>query len=340
MADPNVLDDILSQLSTTSPSVGGPTLGSPTQPHTQPVSTGSATPPNSQQSLRDKMKASNAQPGKSVVLEQTDNYQEEGMGSNATSTVIEADDGDDEDVKKGVNIKLIVGVGIAVLIVLAVFAVQMFKKPPVEEQVIQPLPEEELVFLDPITNYTPTGYTADEINTLRGAGLTGTEIESYQNQGVPYTTAYNITKEQFWAWQLAEQLPITDMTSDAFINEVSKTWLTLPERHDLEEWTEENIAYNYTITKNLDYEKVDVHGNQLFLKVYLDDNRHEKWFFLNVTPQEWMLLEERGNVVVEYSYTTHFKPYVNLFEAEEDLEDIFITAAKLNIITDDNNGGF
>ena len=364
MPDSSVLDDILSQLNSTSgpttppapptaPVQQAPVAPPPQRPVTpatpitpapqQNVAGTGAKPPNSQQSLRDKMRASNAgNNGGQVVLEQTEQYKEEGTGS-VNSTIIESDDDDGDDeapAKKGFNPKIIIGCIIVVILIVGVFVGTAAKRQPapVEEQVA--LPEEELVFLEPVTQDVMSGYTAEEVNTLRGAGLTGTEIESYQNQGIPYITAYNITKEQFWAWQLENQLPITDMTSEAYKTEVSKTWLTLPERKDLEEWHEDGIAYNYNIKKNLDYEKVDVHGNQLFLKVYLDDNKHEKWFFLNVTPQEWNLLEEAGNVVVDYAYTTHFEPYTNLFDAVENTEDIFITSARLSIITDTDAAGF
>lgn len=351
MSENVVLDDILSQLNSggasnkvaSAPQAPSPSPTSPVNTP-KPAAPAGGPQPNTQQNLRDKMRANNGSAGQKVVLEQTKDYQEEGVGSTPSSVIIGDDDVDTDDSdagKKGINVKIIIGVVIAVLIVGGILVASMVKKStPEEPPVVEQLPEEELVFVEPVTEMIPTGYTADELNALRGAGLTSYEIETYQNQGVPFITAYNIAKEEFWAWQLANQLPITDMTSEDYTREVSKTWLTLPERHDLEEWHEDGIAYNYSITKNLDYEKVQVHGNQLFLKVYLDDNKHEKWFFLNVTPQEWNLLEDAGNVVVDYSYTTHFKPYTNLFEAEEDIENIFITSARLNIITDEDAAGF
>lgn len=349
MADNSVLDDILSQLSTASPTVSNPTptqtpVGAPTpvatpKPQTPPV-------PNTQQSLRDKMKANNGASNSPVVMVQGDDYKEETpVAPTPQSTIISDDDDDDEDVKKkkGINPKILIGCIAAALVVGLIMVLSGGGK---KEEVVEEVPldttlaDEELVFIEPVFDNAYVGYTADEVNELRNIGLTGTEIESYQNQGVPYQTAFNITREQYWAAQLEYQLPLMDMSSDDYYKEISKTWLTLPERQDLPEWTEEGIAYSYSLKKNLDYEKVDVHGSQLFLKVYLDDNKHENWFFLNVTPQEWLLLEDAGNVVVDYTYTTHFKPYTNLFEAEEDTEDIFITAAKLNIITDTSTGGF
>lgn len=360
MADTDVLEDILSQLNVggtmppptipTPPAPPVPPIQQPLKPPVQsiqpppPPAGGPAKAPNSQQSLRDKMLANNGGSAGPVVMEQTSEYKEENAGGNVNSTIIEADDdGADEKPKKGFNIKIVIGIA-AVAVVLGLVAILSLGKkqpeaPPEEELLFnEPLPEDELVFLEPVTPQASTFYSADEMNSLRSIGLTGTEIEEFMGQNISYKTAYDMTMEKYWAAQLANQLPLMDMTSDEYYSQVSNTWLTLPERHDINEWTEENIAFTYNVKKNLDYEKVNVHGNQLFLKVYLDDNRHEKWFFLNVTPQEWYQLDESGNVVVDYTYTTHYKPYTDIFSAEEDTEDIFITAAKLNIINNNSSG--
>lgn len=256
---------------------------------------------------------------------------------------------DEEPEKSKFNIKFVLIVGgicLVVVILIAMMAAGSKKnkveEPPAEEIPIDfnPIIKEEPVVEEPTVM---ANYTAEQMNTLRSIGITSDELDAYMQNNVPYEYIYNTMMEQYWGWHLMNELPTYDMTSDEYKAIIDQTWMALPERHDLEEWTAEYTAYSYDVEANLDYEKVTPYGNQLFLKIYLDDNTHDSWFFLNIKPEEWNQLGPKGNVVVNYTYQTHYKPFENIFDAEEDTENIFITSATLNIIKSDfainGNGG-
>lgn len=268
----------------------------------------------------------------------------------ASRPVPEDDDEYDEDVfeeeeekeKSKINLKfiLVVAGGCLVVALIAVMIASGRKKepdPPIESEApidvpvdLEPVVEEEVQ--EPVIM---ANYTSDQMNNLRAIGITSDELTSYMENNVPYDFIYNTLMEQFWGWHLMNELPTYDMTSSEYKSVIDQTWMSLPERHDLAEWTADYIAYSYDVEANLDYEKVTPYGNQLFLKIYLDDNTHDSWFFLNIKPEEWNQLGPKGNVVVNYTYQTHYKPYENIFDAEEDKENIFIISATLNIIKSD-----
>lgn len=252
------------------------------------------------------------------------------------------DDGDSEVEKGKLNLKLIIVLaGACALVALLVFMVvsgsKKHKEPEIEEEPVEEIPIDfgMEVVEEPAEPVIMANYTAEQMNTLRSIGITSEELDSYMQNNVPFDYIYNTLTEQYWGWHLMNELPTYDMTSNDYKSIIDQTWMSLPERHDLAEWTTDYIAYSYDVEDNLDYEKITPYGNQLFLKIYLDDNTHDSWFFLNIRPEEWNLLGPRGNVVVNYTYQTHYKPYENIFDAEEDTENIFITAATLNIIKSD-----
>lgn len=247
----------------------------------------------------------------------------------------------DEKEKSKLNIKFLLIVG-GVCLVVGVLIIMMASssKNKAPEIVEEPLDEIPIDF-EPVVDeevYEPVvmaNYTSDEMNNLRSIGITAEELNEFMQNNVPYDYVYNTMMEQYWGWHLMNELPTYDMTSEDYKSVIEQTWMSLPERHDLAEWTEDYIAYSYDVEDNLDYEKVTPYGNQLFLKIYLDDNTHDSWFFLNIKPEEWNMLGPKGNVVVNYTYQTHYKPFENIFDAVEDTDNIFITSATLNIIKSD-----
>lgn len=249
---------------------------------------------------------------------------------------------EEEPAKSKINLKIILPIaGVCAVVALIVVMVTSGSKRQVEPEIpYEPADEIPIVF-DPIIEEEETvpvimaNYTADQMNMLRSIGITSEEITDYMQNNVPYDYVYNTLMEQYWGWHLMNELPTYDMTSDSYKDVINQTWMSLPERHDLAEWTTEYSAYSYDVEANLDYEKVTPYGNQLFLKIYLDDNTHDSWFFLNIRPEEWNMLGPKGNVVVNYTYQTHYKPYENIFDAEEDKDNIFIISASLNIIKSD-----
>lgn len=183
-----------------------------------------------------------------------------------------------------------------------------------------------------------TIYDFDQIQNLLAAGATNDQVEMWQDNGVEYSYVYYTMLDRYYGWQLDNTLPTYDMASPEYKEVIDQTWMSLPIRTDIGEWTEDKyLAYSYEAKQNLDYEKIDPYGNQLFIKVYLDADTHDSWFFLNVTPQEWNMLDDIGNVVVEYTYQTHWLPYEHQIDAVEDKQNIFITNATLSIIESNKN---
>jgi hypothetical protein len=218
--------------------------------------------------------------------------------------------------------------GIAAIVVAVLVVGYILLKPSGDSSTDVDTSTEGLEWLDPVGEETFL-YTPDEITQLRAAGYTGDEIESYQTQQVPAADLITQAEAERDAWIQEAIAPLYDTASDEYKHYVAQTWLTLPERTDMTDWT--MIGASYTETKNLDYEKIDVYGNQLFIKVYLDDNEHADWFFVSVTPDEWNQLNDSGNVLVTYTYWTHLIGD-DYFESTEDMDDIYIVSASLEII--------
>lgn len=284
---------------------------------------------SSQQSLRDRMlNESNANAAANArAKEQAE--RERQLSEEIVEEEIE------EENKPALNPKILIGVGVMAAIIVVILIAQFMSKGKKEPEA----PPEEITQVEPIIEDEPQEmvfqqvYTVDQMNMLRDAGATSEQIQMWQDNGIMFEYVYYTTLERYYGWQLANTLPTYDLASDAYQEVISDTWMALPKRTDLEEWsTEGYLATHMEMHQNLDYEKIEPYGSQLFLKVYLDADSHDSWFFLNITPEEWNALDDRGNVVVDYTYDTHYKPYENLFEAEEDTENIFITGATLDII--------
>ncbi len=348
------------------PMQGMPNMGG--QQQAQP--SGMVTPPppsvgqqrvSAQQELRNRMhqeQNSGATPQPTIIT-QTRNYQPDtpaqqmggqqsaqqsqpNMGSpvnaqQATSTIINTtatdgipqggDNGGGGGFRLGKKVVYIIVAAILGLLLFAYFLFGGDKKEGGETEPT-PTPEEPIEWLDPV-GQEQFLYTPQEVDALRTAGYTGTEIEEYQTAQTPAQDLIDIAEARRDAWIKDSVVPLYDMASDEYKHQTSQTWLTLPQRTDAAEWT--MISAYYTERKNLDYEKIDIYGNQLFIKVYLDDSAHEDWFFLCVTPDEWNKLSDQGNVIVNYTYCTHLVGD-DYMSAVEDTENIFITQASLEII--------
>ena len=305
----------------------------PTQPTQQPQRQMS-----SQQALRERlMNQNNAQQQQQQAMQQREQQVSRQIVNNEI----------DEETKPAVNPKIVIGVAVACVAVLGFIIFQFAgkSKEPVQEEVafnndvvipvVEEEPQEELAFSSSVA------YTAEQQQQLQAAGATQEQIGEWMGSGVPFNYVYFTLKEQQYAFSLENSLPTYDMASDQYKDIIGDTWMSLPKRTDVEEWIPDYQAYTYEEKQNFDYEKVEPYGNQLFLKVYLDASTHSSWFFLCITPEEWNQLDDEGNVVVNYTYATHYKPYTDLFSAEEDTENIFITSATLDIIESlkNKNGG-
>lgn len=301
---------------------------------------------SAQQALRERMRAQSSQASQPVTLQQTDTYQpSQGVqqpqqaqptqavhqqAQPANNTIINTTQSGDNGGSKGFKMSKGLALGIVgVVLFIGVVGYILLSGKGSEEAENTGEPNlDELEWLDPV-NTTTFLYAPEEITQLRAAGYTGDEIEAYQTQQVPAEDLIKQAEAARDAWVQEAIAPLYDTASDEYKHYVSQTWLTLPQRTDMAEWS--MLASFYTERKNLDYEKIDVYGNQLFIKVYLDDNVHADWFFLCVTPEEWNKLKDRGNVIVNYTYCTRLVGD-DYMTAVEDTDNIYITQASLEII--------
>lgn len=246
----------------------------------------------------------------------------------ANQTIINTTRTDDTETKSILSNKFVL-IGIALVAIFVLLLLFKDKIIPDKNKEPTPTPTPELEWIEP--EPVVFQYTWDEVARLRQVGYTGDEIEEHEILMTSVDELVRLAEEERQAWMEAEIAPMFDTASDEFKQYVSETWLSLPERTDASEWT--NVASYYQERKNLDYEKISVHGNQLFIKIYLDDNNHNNWFYLNVTPEEWNKLNDSGNVIVTYTYCTKMVTDTNdAWGYYEDTSSIFITDAILEII--------
>lgn len=190
--------------------------------------------------------------------------------------------------------------------------------------------------MDPNSVITAAQYTQEEIDALTAAGYSNDDINTMMANGTVAEDAIKEANLMRDAYTRMADVPLYDVASDAYKQQISQTWLTLPKRTDIDTWKWQGPEY--IVEKNLDYEKLEVHGMQLIIKIYLDDSEHKTWFYKIVTPDEWMKLNDRGNVVVDYTYVTHLvgNDYGTAVE-DTNIEDSYIIDATLNIIDSEDN---
>ena len=297
---------------------------------------------SSQQSLRQRMLNEQRNPTQhsQVVLEQTSDYRPTTQQvtpmprptPTSTQPVQEQtpinQPQQDSTPKAGVPLKYkLMGAGgvlVAVVAIAGMFIFSKNKTPDESQSIDESL--DDLEWLDPI-NQEVYLYTPEEITELRAAGYTGTEIEDYQSREVPAEELIQQAEEARDAWIQEAVAPLYDTASDEYKKTISETWLSLPQRTDMEEW-QDNVCSYYEVDQNLDYEKIGVYGNQLFIKIYLDDYEHDDWFFLNITTEEWNKLKQAGNIQVHYTYETRFVTDENGNKSES-FDSIYIASASI-----------
>ena len=175
----------------------------------------------------------------------------------------------------------------------------------------------------------PVIYSQEEVEKLREVGYTGYEIEQFSNDREDFNRLVEEAETKRDLWLRENIAPLYDSASEEYKAYINQTWLSLSKRKDVDNWDE--IAGTYELRKNLDYEKIDVYGEQLFIKVYLDDDEHKKFFFVCVTPEQYAKLKNRGNVIVTYTYETRYV-YKTDSSKFEDTKNIWIIDAELEII--------
>lgn len=142
----------------------------------------------------------------------------------------------------------------------------------------------------PIVTFT---YTADEVAELRAWGYTGDEIEAQQLLETPAETLIAASR--------AAQEARTNPASPEYEALLNSTFLG-QEKLNLPAEIPAGSVYYDTITLNADYEKVEAHGHNLYLKIYLKDGSYA---FMECPFHRYVELEDSGNIVVTYRTSTY-----------------------------------
>lgn len=213
-------------------------------------------------------------------------------------------DGGDENPGKGIKLGkngVFIIAGICLVLVIA-YVVISHRSPKVDvgETTTGEVDDSGFEWITP--QQQVFSYTADQKERLRTAGYTGSEIEGFELTQSDVDQLVKQAEDMRAVWAQEVVAPLFDTASDEYKATINNTWYSLPQRTDMYDFSQ--IASYYSQTKNLDYEKVPVYGEQLFIKIFLDDDAHEEYVFVCVTPDQWLLLHDAGNVVVSYEYAT------------------------------------
>lgn len=140
-------------------------------------------------------------------------------------------------------------------------------------------------------------YSDYEIEQLRIAGYTGDEIEVSSEMGISCDTLLEEAEAARDADIKAQIKKLGKKGSKEYKQLMYKTFLA----NDLNttyktKGADEVYAERVTTREIVDFEKLEVHGSQLWIMCYLDSG--EKAFFL-ATTSRWAALPKKGNIVVD-----------------------------------------
>jgi hypothetical protein len=188
---------------------------------------------------------------------------------------------------------------------------------------IEPTPTEEPDYIIEEVNK----YNDYEVKQLRAAGFTGDEIEAAGAMYVPVEDMLQQAELERQEWLNSAIKPLMDTASPEYKENLKQSWLGLEKYDNISDF--QNTGSIYEVRRNLDFEKVDVYGNQLFIKIYLDAEG-EKYFFHQLNPSDYFRLENSGNIIVTYQYVC---PLVQTgFGYSEDTSRFFIISSSVEII--------
>lgn len=171
----------------------------------------------------------------------------------------------------------------------------------------------------PVTNdtgmsaYINTGVSAigsdntievNDINMeLRKLGYTGDEIAAAQSSGADLNAMVESARALRDQEAKEALIRMSDSASEEFQYILNHSIYCLPEI----EFPEVINAPGRTVqdnsyTVNADYEKLDLRGNQLFIKLKI---ANDTYAFMTTTPQRWAALPPTGNMVVRIDYVLY-----------------------------------
>ena len=130
------------------------------------------------------------------------------------------------------------------------------------------------------------GKTAD---TLRKWGFTNNQMEIASRDGISAEAMVEQAKQERKEAQWA---------SEAYQNMLRQTWLGQPPM-DISGFNSTDVMYaTESYTENVDYEKVDPSGMQLWVKCFLKNGTTA---FMQCPPARYNELEPSGNIVIQYT---------------------------------------
>lgn len=212
------------------------------------------------------------------------------------------------------KIKLLVALGVVIMFVVVLLFTASKKhnqptdKPSDEatsdEQSWEEFVEEQEASTDTSdTSAQAPSYSTDTVTSLRKWGYTGDEISYALSNGIKPETmiqeAKNLRKEA----DAEVMKELSDTSSKPYKKLLGMTWLGGDPLHieDLSANTDANYSLD-THVLNADYVKCEPRGNQLFIRLTLDDGTYA---FMTVDPPRWVQLKEKGNMVIQYDLYTY-----------------------------------
>lgn len=231
-------------------------------------------------------------------LEQGDRYEEQDIEETGEyeSSV---------DPQKSKTIKMIMA-GVIGLLVVGVIVGALIKTNNIKTEEDIPEVEESSISL--------FSYTGEEVEALRSYGYTGGEIEINEVDCIPAEELINKAKQAINSRLLEQYTELRDNTkiagSEEYMRLLDDTWLAGPIREV--KTASSGVVIPEVKRENVNYKKIAPHGNQLFIKLTLDNGT---FLFMVVSPKRYQELPESGNMIITYT--------------EEDWQDeTFITSVK------------
>ena len=139
------------------------------------------------------------------------------------------------------------------------------------------------------------GKTAD---TLRKWGFTNNQMEIASRDGISAEAMVEQAKQERKEAQWEAMMDAADGASEAYQNMLRQTWLGQPPM-DISGFNSTDVMYaTESYTENVDYEKVDPSGMQLWVKCFLKNGTTA---FMQCPPARYNELEPSGNIVIQYT---------------------------------------
>lgn len=246
-------------------------------------------------------------------------------GGSSGNTTIPIDLDEDNGNRPKLNIK-VVGIGVAIGLVF-IFLISILGKLGGSDKPQETPPPIDNTIAEPII-IEPTNYSAEEVVQLRACGYSTEEMENAFMCGISCSDMVAQAEAERQAWIDEAVAPYYDTTSDVYKEDMAQTWRGLTKYEDTSKYI--GASQFLTKTRNLDFEKVDTHGAQLFIKIYLQDEPCSEYFFHLCTIEDWLRLPDKGNIICTYDYTTAYYDDGN-GNYIEDYDRIFITNSTIEI---------